>query len=184
MTPEEHIKQNFVTEIDERDILFTNKKVFGDDNEHEYHCVCYDGFGYGEAIGWHDPKKRSVVVAYPTVAQLCQYPAKMEAIREFLGLKDGEKITYGDIAIKYGKFGKWFIPVDQLDITEQLSVASKTVDWLTVTAEGNFIDNDSGREISAKTALRGLIEGLAEDEFNTLNDKEKFRFVQLLGSLL
>ena len=162
MTVEEYIKQNFVTEIDERDILLTNKKAFGDNEEHEYHCVCHDGIAFGEATDWHDPKKRYVILSYPTVGEISQYPAKMEAIREFLGLslgyKDGEKITYGDIAIKYGKIGKWFIPADQLNIIEQLATASTMADWLNVTTEGNF--KDGGNEISPRTALHDLIDGL------------------------
>lgn len=185
MTVEEYINQNFVTEVEERDILLVDKKAFGDEEEHEYHCICYDGVAYGKAEGWHDPNKENVILSYPTVGTLSQYPAKMEAIREFMGLNESDKIFYGDIAIKYGKIGKWFIDCNTLNAIDVLAKQSKMDSWLGITTEGNFKDlENGGKVLSAKSAMHDLIDGLTDKDFDTLTDNEKFLFVKFLGKLL
>ena len=181
MTPEEHILSIFRPEIEERDIMLTNKKAFGDDKEHEYHFVCYDGIAYGTAEGWHDPAKNKVILSYPTIGQLSQYPAKQNAIRKYCGLPNDEKITYGDIAMKYGKMGKWFIPAEVLNVLDALSIG---VSWLRVSTEGNFYDVDEQSDISPRTAMHDLLPVLEEDNFNDLPDHDKFIFVKWLGSLI
>jgi hypothetical protein len=185
MTPTEHIEQNFVMEVNERDIILVNKKLFGDDDEHEYHCKCYNGIAYGTAVGWHDPAKNNIILSYPTVGQLCQYPAKLKAIREYCGLPSDEKITFGDIAIKYGKMGKWFIDEHTLNTIELLTNQSKMDAWLYVTEEGNFKDlENGGKDLSPKRAMHDLIDGLTADDFDSITNEAKFRFVKFLGRIL
>lgn len=184
MTREEFIAKNFNPEEEDRDIILTNKKAFGDNLEHEYTFHCYDGIAYGVANGWHDPRKNHVIMSYPTIGSLYQYPAKLKAIREYCGIPESEPITYGDIAMKYGKIGKWFITAKQLNAVDDLATTSKMATWLGVTAEGNFHDLDNNTEISAKVALHDLVDGMTENDFHGLSDEQKFEFVKLLGSLL
>lgn len=185
MTPQEYIKKIFSCEPEYgREILLTNKKAFGDDNEHNYTFDCFDGVAYGKAEGWHDRGKEYVIMSYPTMAELSQYPAKINAIREYCGLGTDDKITCGDIALKYGKMGKWFIDAKTLNAIDAIATASEMDCWLDVTTEGNFRDRENGKEISVRTAMHDLCDGMSENDFNNLCDHDKFLFVKMIAKLL
>lgn len=86
----------------EEEILFTNKKIFKDSEEHSYTCKCYDGV----AICTPDDEESPMIVAtYPKKSDVLADKELCQEIREYRGLYDlrNSQITYGDIMLKLGK---------------------------------------------------------------------------------
>ena len=88
----------------EEDILLTNKKLFGDKEEHAFNFKCYNG--YAEGINTDpDEKIQKVIMTYPLRKDVLADKEMWEAVLEYRGLYDCTKrdITYGDIMLKYGE---------------------------------------------------------------------------------
>ena len=86
----------------EDEILFTNKKMFGDDLEHAYECKCYDGFAIGTSLEEDMPKKIRII--YPLRHDIVSDHNKAHKVLHYRGLHDlsVKDITYGDIMICMG----------------------------------------------------------------------------------
>lgn len=171
--------------INDTIILVSDKKVFKDDEEHIYIFDCYDGVAFGR-ISSDEKKSRfsTLIMSYPTVAELRKNPKKVDAIREYVGLDDDDEINYHDIALKYGKLGKYGYNADELNLIEKIARANKVDTWLDVTREGNFRDREEGKEISAKKAMQGFIDALQYEDFVALTDEEKFTLLGVVAKVL
>lgn len=169
------MKAKFDTKVITDAILVSDKKVFKDDEEHNYIFNCHDGVAFGR-ISSDEKKSRfsTLIMSYPTVVELRKNPKKVDAIREYVGLDDGDEINYHDIALKYGKLGKYGYNANELNLIEKIARANKVDTWLDVTIEGNFRDREEGKEISAKKAMQGFIDALQYEDFAMLTDEEKY----------
>ena len=49
------------------------------------------------------------------------------------------------------------------------------------TQEGNFKDLDTGKDISIRTVLYDIVNNMEKEDFNTLTDDMKYKFVRLMG---
>lgn len=89
--------------IIEEKILFTDKKFFGDNEEHEYDCKCKDGIAMCERVGDDENEPLSIIVEYPTLSGLTD--KQKDHILEYRGLYDltHKDIHYGDVMVVYGK---------------------------------------------------------------------------------
>lgn len=90
--------------IIEDSILFTDKKFFGDNKEHEYNCHCHDGQATCFLADDEDktsPKR--IVVKYPKIKELNN--EQKDYILEYRGLYDltRKDIHYGDVMVAYGE---------------------------------------------------------------------------------
>lgn len=92
--------------VREEDVLFTNKMVFGDTEEHYYDVDCYDGYGIGTTDEEGIPSE--IRVEYPTLDEVLADDEKAEYVLEYRGLWDLEPsdITFGDIMMAYGRVVK------------------------------------------------------------------------------
>lgn len=88
-------------EPEEREIIFVDKGVFGDEEEHLFKCRCYDGYAIGSATDDEDCCVKRIVAVYPTLEVVGKLKLKEEII-DYCGLSSKEDITFGDVAIKYG----------------------------------------------------------------------------------
>ena len=88
------------------EILFTNKTIFKDDDEHPYNCECHDGIAYCTKVDCEEntnaPEK--LRLGYPQMREI-KGTAKEDACREHRGLQHGEPLNYADIAMRYGRLG-------------------------------------------------------------------------------
>lgn len=166
------------------EILFTNKDIFKDDNEHPYNCECHDGIAYCTKVECEENKKAPthLLLGYPQMYEI-KGTAKEEACREHRGLRHGEPLNYADIAMQYGKIGKWGFNSEELNIMDKLARNAK-MGWFNTTNEGNFKDLETGREISGRKALRELVGGLVRENFNCLTREELITFIKALASIL
>jgi hypothetical protein len=90
--------------IIEEEILFTDKKFFGDKEEHAYDCVCYDGEAICTISDEEDENApKEIIVKYPRKRELTN--DQKDYILEYRGLYDltRKDIHYGDIMMAYGK---------------------------------------------------------------------------------
>lgn len=90
--------------IIEEGILFVDKKIFGDEDEHEYKCKCMDGIAYGTKSDEEDINSPlSIIIEYPTLSELSN--KEKDHILEYRGLYDlnHNDITYGDVMVALGK---------------------------------------------------------------------------------
>lgn len=167
-----------------KEILFTNKAIFKDDNEHPYNCECHNGFAYCTKVECEENKKAPthLLLGYPRMYEITG-TAKETACREYCGIQMSEPLTYSDIAMKYGKIGKWGFNSEELNIMDKLARNAK-MGWFNTTIEGNFKDLETGREISARKALRELVGGLVRENFDCLTREELITFVKALASIL
>lgn len=91
----------------EDEMLFTNKKVFGDNDEHEYKVKCYDGYATAEPTEdemFENPKAPKMLeLTYPKLDELSD-KKKIEVL-EYRGLYDEpvENCNYADVCMRYGK---------------------------------------------------------------------------------
>ena len=90
----------------EDEILFTNKKIFKDSEEHCYTCKCYDGVAVCEPT--YEKYLPMLIATYPKKADVRKDKELCRAILEYRGLWDltAAQITYGDIMLKLGKLTK------------------------------------------------------------------------------
>lgn len=183
--------------INDCEILLTNKKVFKDDEEHSYIFNCYDGIAYGHlkfeefSENAEDNNKKAIdnlpfnmLLSYPTIAELRKSESKCAEIRRYCGLSDDEPINYNDIALRYGKMGKYGFNSDELNLIEKIARANKVDTWLDVTREGNFRDREEGKEISAKKAMCWFIDALQYEDFAHLTTQEKFMLLKSMCHIL
>lgn len=90
----------------ENEILFTNKKIFKDSEEHCYTCKCYDGVAVCEPT---DEEGLPMLIAtYPKKEEIRKDTELCREILEYRGLWDltASQITYGDIMMLLGKLTK------------------------------------------------------------------------------
>lgn len=91
----------------EEEILFTNKKIFKDNDEHAYKCKCYDGVAV--CTPCDDEHELPMIVAtYPKKKDVLSDKELCRSIRYYRGLYDlrNTQITYGDIMLKLGELSK------------------------------------------------------------------------------
>lgn len=180
---------NIKREVYHGERYLVNKKVFKDEFEHPYVMHFYDGL----AVGHHNangdfhcsPKvPNTILMSYPTINELSHSPKKLIAIYEYIGKTLGEELTYFDVALLYGKMGKYGLTTDELNLIEKIAHHNKVDTWLDVTREGNFRDREEGKEITAQKAMHDFIGALQWEDFAVLTDEEKFTLVCLIGKLL
>ena len=90
----------------EEEILFTNKKIFKDSEEHCYTCKCYDGVAVCEPT--YEDELPMLIATYPKKADVRKDKELCRSILEYRGLWDltASQITFGDIMLKMGKLTK------------------------------------------------------------------------------
>ena len=83
--------------------LFFNEDVFGDEKEHAYDVVCYDGYAIATAKGEGVPVK--LEVTYPLLEDVLSNEEQSEYVLNYRGLFDlkPRDIHYGDIMFALGK---------------------------------------------------------------------------------
>lgn len=86
-----------VYEVDS-DMLFVEKTIFGDENEHNVNLEFRDGIAFGRG------KDSSLFVTYPMMKDLTE-DMKRE-MDEFQGIYYRTEYTYRDICLKYGVLQK------------------------------------------------------------------------------
>lgn len=90
--------------IEETDILFSDEKIFGDDKEHSYDVMCYNGHAVAFASDDSDAKiPRKIDLKYPKIKEL---DAEAKAyILKYRGLHDvsPDELTFGDVMIALGE---------------------------------------------------------------------------------
>lgn len=170
--------------ITNEEIWFTDKAVFKDEMEHPYECVCYDGVAFCTKIPCKENKNapQSLMLGYPTMRSI-KGTAKETACRMYRQIPMAEPLYYSDIAVKYGKIGKYGFTADELNIMDGLARDAK-MDWFVTTTEGNFKDGETGKPMTAKKALKDLVEGLTDDNFKTLDKDDLVIFIRSLASQL
>lgn len=89
----------------EEGILFTDKKFFKDNKEHEYTCHCRNGQALCYLIDdeGEDNAPKKMVVKYPKMKDLTD--RQKDYILKYRGLYDltRKDIHYGDVCVIYGK---------------------------------------------------------------------------------
>lgn len=95
----------------EEEILFTDKKVFGDDLEHPFDCKCYDGYAECVAVDCEENDNLPndvITVTYPLRDTIVTHQRKAYQVLEYRGLfdLDVDDITFGDIMVCFGKIEK------------------------------------------------------------------------------
>ena len=90
----------------EEEILFTNKKIFKDNEEHSYTCRCFDGVAVCTPTDEAD--QPMIVATYPKKKEVLSDKELCRAILDYRGLYDlrNSQITYGDIMLKLGELTK------------------------------------------------------------------------------
>lgn len=95
------ICRNIEERYDEREILFTDQRLFGDDDEHKYNCRCYDGFAVCTVVDDENVPDK-LHLTYPTM-NLVEQLKLTTRIKNYLGLHSYTALTFGDVAICMGK---------------------------------------------------------------------------------
>ena len=87
----------------EEGMLLTDVAVFGDNEEHEYNCKCYDGHAIAERAE-ESNAPQNLRLTYPTLAEVKADEDLADDVMEYRGLYDlsSEDITFGDICMCYG----------------------------------------------------------------------------------
>ena len=90
----------------EDEILFTNKKIFKDSEEHSYTCKCYDGVAV--CTPTDEDESPMIVATYPKKEEVLKDKNLCRKILDYRGLYDTRpsQITNGDIMLKLGKLTK------------------------------------------------------------------------------
>lgn len=91
--------------IIEPEVLLTDEKVFGDNEEHEYVVECYDGYAIGRLSDEEDTTApKEVFLEYPKRKDVIKNIDLAEDILEFRGLYDLDikDIHFGDIMMYMG----------------------------------------------------------------------------------
>ena len=95
-------RRNYILE---EEILFTNKKIFGDEFEHAYDCKCFDGYAIGTVADSEETNiPKTIRILYPLRSDILSNENKAEYVLQYRGLHDlsPKDITYGDIMVCYG----------------------------------------------------------------------------------
>ena len=95
----------------EDDILFTNKKIFKNNEEYSYTCKCYDGVAICTPTPNDDEDEINlpmIIATYPKRKDVLLDSELCRSILDYRGLYDVRKnqITFGDIMLKMGKLTK------------------------------------------------------------------------------
>lgn len=96
----------------ENDILFTNKKIFKNNEEYSYTCKCYDGVAICTPTPNDDEEDEinlpMIIATYPKRKDVLLDSELCRSILDYRGLYDVRKnqITFGDIMLKLGKLTK------------------------------------------------------------------------------
>lgn len=129
-----------LTEDCNDEILITDKNVFGDENEHEFHLAFYNGFAEGEGLRLEYPRMEDVT------------DEMIEEMNTYTGgaIADSGSFNQHDVAVKYGKVVSYERPVKRLDrdsclICESVQEITLTA-WPMIYGETNPHDLDS-REV-------------------------------------
>lgn len=91
--------------IIEDGILLTNKKIFGDNEEHAYDIICHDGIAIGtKSIDEPEKLPTTIILIYPLRDTILTNRVKSREVLEYRGLDElsPNEITFGDIMVKYG----------------------------------------------------------------------------------
>lgn len=166
------------------EILFTNKHIFKDEEEHPYECLCTNGVAYCTKVECEENKKapQHLLLGYPMMHEIKGTP-KEDRCKECRGIPYGEPLQYSDIAMLYGKIGKWGFNAEELNIMDKLAQNAK-MGWFYTTTEGNFKDLDTGKEITARRALGQMVDGLVSENFDCLTRDELITLVKALASIM
>lgn len=90
--------------VTEKEILFTDKEIFKDNEEHSYMCKCFDGVAVCTSND-EENELPIILATYPKKSDVMADEELCESIRAYRGL-DGirnSQITYGDIMAKLGE---------------------------------------------------------------------------------
>lgn len=95
----------------EDEILFTNKKIFKNNEEYSYTCKCYDGVAICTPTPNDDEDEINlpmIIATYPKRKDVLLDSELCRSILDYRGLYDVRKnqITFGDIMLKMGKLRK------------------------------------------------------------------------------
>lgn len=171
----------------EDDILLYDKKVFHDDEEHEYSIQCFDGVAYCHRIDDDENnigKPEFLLLGYPRLSEI-EGTAKADQVREYCGLPYNEPLTYRDLALALGRIGRYGLTVAELAALDKVAKKSGMDCWFCTTTEGNFRDlENKGRAMSGKKAVKQLIEGLQSETFAELTDEEKFALLNAASKVM
>ena len=112
----------------EDEILFTNKKIFKNNEEYSYTCKCYDGV----AICTPTPNDEDedevnlpmIIATYPKRKDVLLDSELCRSILDYRGLYDVRRnqITFGDIMLKLGKLTK--VKDSEIELALQLFSAN------------------------------------------------------------
>ena len=96
----------FKSFIEESDVLLCDPDVFGDDSEHSYDVVCYDG--YAIATSNEDDVPKILKLTYPKRLEIQSDDEMSDYVLKYRGLYDQTSVNihYGDIMMAYGKIQK------------------------------------------------------------------------------
>lgn len=166
------------------EMYLTSKHVFGDNEEHPYDCHCTNGVAYCTKVDCEENEKapQYLLLGYPMMHEV-KGTVKEDACRMYRQIPQTEPLNYADIAYKYGRIGKWGFNAEELNIMDKLAQNAK-MGWFYTTSEGNFKDLDTGREMSARRALGGMVDGLVRENFDCLTHEELIVFIKALASIL
>lgn len=96
-----------MNEIIEDAVMFCDKDIFGDEEEHEYYCRCHDG--YAQCYPSRSMGSPMLRLTYPKLQDVHNDEALCWKIIKYRGLdKDFETkdVHYGDVALYMGKLTK------------------------------------------------------------------------------
>ena len=105
------------------EMLFTDKKIFGDNNEHEYNVVCDNGKGIAtpteDELECFPNSPKKITLTYPTLEELTK-EQKRECLN-YRGLYDVavSRCNYADVCMSYGK----------LSVEQIRDMAKTKTDW-------------------------------------------------------
>ena len=87
----------------ETDVLFNDPTIFGDDEEHSYDVICYEGYAIASAN--EDGIPKWLKITYPNIVDILIDAEKIDYVLKYRGLHDltAKDIHYGDIMMAYGK---------------------------------------------------------------------------------
>lgn len=87
-------------EIGDEDFLVTDKKIFGDEDEHEVSFIFFDGYAIGHSYS-EDKGMLTLTMKYPF--RMALTAEDKEEIREYDGIPAPRTYTYRDIALCFGE---------------------------------------------------------------------------------
>ncbi len=112
----------------EEEILFTNKKIFKDNEEYSYTCKCYDGVAICTPTPDDEEEDETnlpmIIATYPKRKDVLLDSELCRSILDYRGLYDLRKnqITFGDIMLKLGKLTK--VKDSEIELALQLFSAN------------------------------------------------------------